>query len=74
MQEKAQMRIPILDLSVQYQQIAGEIQAAVERVLNSRKPRARYSVGMLTQRVIVPLKRVLPHRLFEAILAIALGL
>src|SRR6266446_9551438 len=37
MQEKAQMRIPILDLSVQYQQIAGEIQAAVERVLNSQQ-------------------------------------
>ncbi|HXI89096.1 MAG TPA: DegT/DnrJ/EryC1/StrS family aminotransferase, partial [Blastocatellia bacterium] len=31
------MRIPILDLSVQYQQIAGEIQAAVERVLNSQQ-------------------------------------
>ena len=37
MQEKAQMRIPILDLSVQYQQIAGEIQAAVERVLNNQQ-------------------------------------
>src|SRR6266404_9880479 len=37
MQEKAQMRIPILDLSVQYQQIAGEIEAAVTRVLNSQQ-------------------------------------
>jgi dTDP-4-amino-4,6-dideoxygalactose transaminase len=37
MQEKAQMKIPILDLSVQHQEIAGEIGAAVARVLNSQK-------------------------------------
>jgi len=37
MQEKAQMKIPILDLSAQHQQIAGEIEAAVARVLNSQK-------------------------------------
>ncbi len=37
MQEKTQMKIPILDLSVQHQQIAGEIGAAVARVLNSQQ-------------------------------------
>ena len=37
MQEKAQMKIPILDLSVQHQKIAAEIQAAVARVLNSQQ-------------------------------------
>lgn len=37
MQEKAQMKIPILDLSVQHQQIALEIEAAVARVLASQK-------------------------------------
>lgn len=37
MQEKAQMKIPILDLSVQHQRIAGEIEAAVVGVLNSQK-------------------------------------
>lgn len=37
MQEKAQMKIPMLDLSVQHQQIAGEIEAAVARVLNSQQ-------------------------------------
>lgn len=37
MQEKMQMKIPILDLSVQYQQIADEIGVAVARVLNSQK-------------------------------------
>ena len=31
------MRIPILDLSVQHQQIASEIEAAVARVLNSQQ-------------------------------------
>jgi dTDP-4-amino-4,6-dideoxygalactose transaminase len=37
MQEKAQMKIPILDLSVQYQQIADEIGSAVTRVLGNQK-------------------------------------
>lgn len=37
MKEKAQMKIPILDLSVQHQKIAPEIQAAVLRVLNSQQ-------------------------------------
>lgn len=37
MQEKAYMKIPILDLSVQHQQIADEIGAAVARVLGSQK-------------------------------------
>ena len=37
MQEKPQMKIPILDLSVQYQQIAGEIGDAVARVLGNQK-------------------------------------
>lgn len=37
MQEKMQMKIPILDLSVQYQQIADEIGVAIARVLNSQK-------------------------------------
>jgi dTDP-4-amino-4,6-dideoxygalactose transaminase len=37
MQEKVQMRIPILDLSVQHQRIASEIEAAVARVLNSQQ-------------------------------------
>jgi dTDP-4-amino-4,6-dideoxygalactose transaminase len=37
MQEKAKMKIPILDLSVQHQKIAAEIQDAVARVLNSQQ-------------------------------------
>src|SRR5262249_4693122 len=36
MQEKAQMRIPILDLNAQYEKIAAEIEAAVGRVLKSQ--------------------------------------
>jgi len=36
-------------------------------------PRTRYSVGMLGQRIVLPLKRFLPQRLFERILATALG-
>lgn len=37
MQEKAQMKIPILDLSVQHRKIAGEIEGAVRRVLESQQ-------------------------------------
>src|SRR5216683_8038901 len=37
MQEKTQMKIPILDLSVQHERIGAEIQAAVTRVLKSQQ-------------------------------------
>jgi hypothetical protein len=46
----------------------------VERVLAARSPRLRYSVGMLSQRVVVVLKRILPARVFEWALAQAFGL
>ena len=38
------------------------------------RPRLRYSVGMLGQRIVVPLKRLLPQRLFEWALRQALNL
>jgi hypothetical protein len=34
----------------------------------------RYTVGMPMQRIVVPLKRGLPQRLFQALLVRALGL
>ena len=37
MQEKSKMKIPILDLSVQHEKIAAEIQEAVARVLDSQQ-------------------------------------
>jgi dTDP-4-amino-4,6-dideoxygalactose transaminase len=37
MQEKMQPKIPLLDLSAQYQNLEGEIQAAVSRVLSSQR-------------------------------------
>src|SRR5262245_57783100 len=37
MQEKSQMRIPILDLGVQHQQISAEIDEAIQGVLNSQQ-------------------------------------
>jgi len=46
----------------------------VEKVLADPNPRLRYSVGMVSQRVVVPLKRLLPQRLFESVLTRALGL
>ena len=46
----------------------------VEGILRSPSPRLRYSVGMLGQRIVVPLKRLLPQRLFEWALRYALSL
>ncbi|HVN86192.1 MAG TPA: SDR family oxidoreductase [Candidatus Binatia bacterium] len=50
------------------------VAALVERILRSRSPKLRYSVGMIGQRIVVPLKRLLPQSLFERVLALALGL
>jgi NAD(P)-dependent dehydrogenase (short-subunit alcohol dehydrogenase family) len=50
------------------------VAALVERVLRDPAPALRYSVGMLGQRIVVPLKRFLPQRLFEWALRRALNL
>ncbi len=44
----------------------------VAKILADPNPRARYSVGMFTQRMVGPLKRFLPGALFEAIIRAAL--
>jgi NAD(P)-dependent dehydrogenase (short-subunit alcohol dehydrogenase family) len=46
----------------------------VERILNMPNPRVRYSVGMLSQRIVVPCKRFLPSRLFEWIFSKVMGI
>jgi len=46
----------------------------VERILRNRKPKMRYTVGMLGQRIVVPLKRFLPQTLFEWIFSRVVGL
>lgn len=46
----------------------------VERVLALRHPPLRHTVGMATQRIVSPLKRFLPQRLYEFVLRSALGL
>jgi NAD(P)-dependent dehydrogenase (short-subunit alcohol dehydrogenase family) len=45
----------------------------VERILKNPRPRLRYTVGMASQRIVVPLKRVLPHRLFEWLFCRVMG-
>jgi NAD(P)-dependent dehydrogenase (short-subunit alcohol dehydrogenase family) len=47
---------------------------AIERVIRARSPKLRYHVGRWAQRIIIPLKRWLPQRLFQWILVQALGL
>jgi NAD(P)-dependent dehydrogenase (short-subunit alcohol dehydrogenase family) len=46
----------------------------IERILQSDNPAARYSIGMLGQRIVIPLKRFLPQRVFEWALSKALDL
>ena len=46
----------------------------VERILSDPNPRLRYSIGMLGQRIVVPLKRLLPQRFFEGALRRAIGI
>ncbi len=46
----------------------------VERILVTRSPRLRYSIGMPSQRIVVVLKRWLPAALFEWLLAKAFQL
>jgi NAD(P)-dependent dehydrogenase (short-subunit alcohol dehydrogenase family) len=46
----------------------------VARILDDPSPRLRYTVGPLTQRLVVPLKRYLPQRLFELVMVRVLGL
>jgi NAD(P)-dependent dehydrogenase (short-subunit alcohol dehydrogenase family) len=45
----------------------------VARILDDAAPRARYSIGMPGQRIVVPFKRFAPGRLFETIMRVALG-
>ncbi|MBX7057869.1 MAG: SDR family oxidoreductase [Leptospirales bacterium] len=44
------------------------------RIVESRSVRLRYTVGMPGQTIVAPLKKLLPGRLFDGILAAALGL
>ena len=46
----------------------------VARILETAQPRLRYTVGMPAQRIVVPLKRLLPQRIFQALLVRALGI
>jgi NAD(P)-dependent dehydrogenase (short-subunit alcohol dehydrogenase family) len=46
----------------------------VGRILNDPNPRTRYAVGMFTQRMVVPLKRILPQRVFEWMARQAFGM
>ncbi|HUI24679.1 MAG TPA: SDR family NAD(P)-dependent oxidoreductase [Candidatus Kryptonia bacterium] len=46
----------------------------VEQILRNPSPKLRYTVGVLGQRIVVPLKRLLPQSLFEWVLCRALAL
>jgi NAD(P)-dependent dehydrogenase (short-subunit alcohol dehydrogenase family) len=46
----------------------------VERLCSHPRPKMRYSVGMLGQRIVVPLKRFLPQRAYEWLLCRVIGL
>jgi short-subunit dehydrogenase len=47
--------------------------AVIRRVLEAKRPRRRVSVGKLGERIGIPAKRLLPHRLFEKAAGSSLG-
>lgn len=47
--------------------------AVIARVLEARRPRRRVSVGKLGERIGIPAKRLLPHRIFEKAAGSSLG-
>jgi NAD(P)-dependent dehydrogenase (short-subunit alcohol dehydrogenase family) len=47
--------------------------AVIERVLEAKRPRRRVSVGKVGERIGIPAKRLLPHRLFEKAAGSSLG-
>jgi len=46
----------------------------IEGILRNPRPRMRYSVGMVGQRIVIPLKRFLPQALFEWLFRRVVGL
>jgi NAD(P)-dependent dehydrogenase (short-subunit alcohol dehydrogenase family) len=45
----------------------------VEKIIQHPNPRLRYPIGLLSQRIVVPLKRILPQRLFEWLFCKVMG-
>ena len=46
----------------------------IELILNCSRPKTRYAIGMLRQRILVPAKRFLPQHMFEWLFRRAMGL
>jgi NAD(P)-dependent dehydrogenase (short-subunit alcohol dehydrogenase family) len=51
-----------------------KVAVAVEKLLNSARPRRRVSVGKVGERIGIPAKRLLPYRVFEGAAKTSLGL
>ncbi len=47
--------------------------AVIQSVLDAKRPRRRVSVGKIGERIGIPAKRLLPHRLFEKAAGSSLG-
>jgi short-subunit dehydrogenase len=45
----------------------------VGRILNKKQPKTRYSVGRFDQRIVIPLKRLLPQGSFERLFRLFMG-
>jgi NAD(P)-dependent dehydrogenase (short-subunit alcohol dehydrogenase family) len=50
-----------------------KVAIAIEKLLNSARPRRRVSVGKVGERVGIPAKRLLPYRVFEGAAKTSLG-
>jgi NAD(P)-dependent dehydrogenase (short-subunit alcohol dehydrogenase family) len=45
----------------------------IGRILKMKQPKMRYSVGRFDQRIVIPLKRFLPQRVFEWLFRLVMG-
>ncbi len=50
------------------------IAQSLEKIINSSSPRLRYAAGGMMSKIIIPLKRVLPSRMFEKVIMKNYGL
>ena len=58
-----------VELGEQHGPSPESIAILVNKIISMNSPRLRYTVGRFSQRIAVPLKKVLPSRLFESIIA-----
>ncbi len=64
-QNRCRRAVAVMEHDERHGADPGELARTLARIIDERSPRARYTVGMFSQRLMVRLRSVLPPRLFE---------